>query len=829
MSRKNTDVFSKLSKNAKLSLRYSKRISGTFLSKSIEPIHIFLGILINEDSLGSRTVNAMGISIPELIKSLVGIVEIDTKFNIDDDLELNLSESTKSILREAYSLASRLAHVYVGTEHILLSIMRNNESELVKKLKSFGMDRNSFEDTLLNYATYPIGILAKPVMKTTMKGEESILSMFGTDLVEEARKGKIDPVIGREKEIQMIINILSRRKKNNPLIVGEAGVGKTVLVEALAQRIADGNVPQSLNDAKIINLDVSNIMAGSKKRGDVEEKMLGIIREVSTSSNTLLFIDEVHNVLNSGIPGVPSDMSSVLKPALLRGDFRCIGATTSAEYSKYMEEDNALVRRFQPILVEETSIKDTVKILKGIKSVLELHHNVKIASDAIEAAVRLSDRYISDRYLPDKAIDLLDEAAASRKLEVEKEYENIADLLAEARVLAGEKDSLTKKGKMSMAIKARNREDEIRKEISILEKKRKVKQRSKEYSVDVETVKEIVSKWSGIPVTTIGKNERLALLNLEKVLSSQVVGQEEAVKAVSSAIKRARTGISDDSRPWASFLFLGPTGVGKTELAKVLTKELFGDENRLIQIDMSEMMEMHSVSKLIGSPPGYVGYREGGQLTERIRRQPHSVILFDEIEKAHVDVLNILLQIFEYGHLTDGKGNKVNFKNTVIILTSNIGAEEIKEDKVLGFIANKDVGKSDEDIDKAYGTMKDTLMRKLKDVLRPELLNRLDDVVIFRSLTRKDALRVVDLLIVELNKRIRNMHIKIDVDENMRKRIVKEGFSEEYGARPLRRMVQDFIENALANYMLKDKEDVTVSKKMRILKVGFLNGDIVIK
>ncbi len=656
MRSKQDDVLYKLSENAKISLRYAGEISKQMASKEIRAVHIFLGILLNDNSLASKVLQLMGIDALATLKSVSGREGFDLKSS-PSRIELILSKEAKEILRNAYSIASSMAHVYVGTEHLVLSMLSQKTHPFTKSLVKQGLTFELFEENLMNFATYPLGILAKPKNMKKGKGmESSALDIFGVDITGLAKNNKLDPIVGRGEELEQIVNILSRRKKNNPVIVGEAGVGKTALVEALAQRIADGNVPLALKDSRIIMLDINSILAGSRMRGDVEEKMMAIVAEVSKSKDVILFIDEIHTIISSGMPGTTSDIASVLKPALTRDGFRCIGATTTAEYTRFFEEDNALVRRFQPVLVEETDIKDSIQILRRIRPILEKHHKVKVAAEAIESAVKLSHRYVSDRYLPDKAIDLLDEASATRKLEVESEFSEIPDLMSSIRVLEIEKDSLIKASNMKGAKAKEIEVENLRGKIKKLEKKRDIQRKSKEYEVNSDTVKKVVSKWTGIPMTTLGSDERSSLLNLEKSLEKSVVGQSEAVEAVSNAIKRARTGISAEDRPWASFLFLGPTGVGKTELAKAVTKELFGSEDRLIQIDMSEMMEMHSVSKLIGSPPGYVGYREGGQLTEQIRQQPHSVILFDEIEKAHIDVLNILLQILEYGHLTDGKG-----------------------------------------------------------------------------------------------------------------------------------------------------------------------------
>ncbi|HNW33269.1 MAG TPA: ATP-dependent Clp protease ATP-binding subunit, partial [Candidatus Dojkabacteria bacterium] len=598
-------------------------------------------------------------------------------------------------------------------------------------------------------------------------------------------------------------SILCRRRKNNVVIVGEAGVGKTVLVEGLAQRIASGNVPPSLRDAKIISLNVSDIMAGSKMRGDVEEKVTAIIEEVTQAENTILFIDEIHNIVAPGMPGSSSDIASVLKPALTQGNFRCIGATTTEDYSAYFETDNALARRFQPLFLEELSVESTLGVLKVIRPLLEKHHNVRISDEAILMATQLSDRYVADRYLPDKAIDVLDEASSSKKLGVEADFKDIEELKNQLKEIKLEKEDLISRWEMSDASKIQIKEDKIQERILLREKELSLEKGRKKNEITSEDVRNVISKWTGIPINTLGSQEKNALISLDLKLKAKVIGQDEACDAVSGAIKRARTGISDTDRPWASFLFLGPTGVGKTELAKVLSEELFGNTDNLIQIDMSEMMEMHSVSKLIGSPPGYVGFQQGGWLTERVRRHPHSVILFDEIEKAHPDVLTILLQIMEYGHLMDGRGKRVNFKNTVIILTSNIGAEEIRKSKILGFSEIKEKAeKNIKDERESYKHMKETLMEELKNTLRPELLNRLDEVVIFRSLNRVDARKIVKLLLFDLNNRLKEEKILVKLNSQAISYIVKESFSDEYGARPLRRFLQDKVENLLADYIL---------------------------
>ncbi|WKZ31448.1 MAG: ATP-dependent Clp protease ATP-binding subunit [Candidatus Dojkabacteria bacterium] len=831
---KKQNYFSKLSENARISIRFASDIATTLFDKEVTPLHLFLGILLNKESIGSKALTAMGVDTTQTLQKLAGttLLAFDRAKFEKNTKDILLSKESKDVIRVAYSIASSSSHVYVGTEHILLAILRQTDLKITQELEDAGLTYKFFKENLSNFATYPIGILAKPELQDDMDGEESQLGLLGQDLVELARDGVFDPLVGREDELEQIINVLSRRRKNNPVIIGDPGVGKTAIIEGLAQLIAAGTVPNSLMNTRLISLDVSALLAGSKLRGDVEEKVLAIISEVAESKDVILFIDEIHNILGTNFPGGGMDIAAVLKPALVRDDFRVIGATTTVEFSRYFEEDNALVRRFQPIFIEEPSIEESIEIMHRVEPILEKHHNVNISEEAIEASVRLSDRYVSDRFLPDKAIDLMDEAAASRRLQLEVKYKDLADLMGEYQAALRGKEKAVFEGDMETAKKMQQRERAIQDQMDQVKKKRTRSKYTSKYKVDVDAIQETISKWTGIPVTTISTEETDILKKLNERLGTKVVGQEEAVNAVASAIKRARTGISASDRPWASLLFLGPTGVGKTELAKVLTELLFGDEDRLIQIDMSELMEMHSISKLIGSPPGYVGYREGGQLTEKIRKRPHSVILFDEIEKAHPDVLNILLQIMEYGHLTDGKGHKVDFKNTVVILTSNIGAEEIRKDKVLGFAANLEKNqRSDSEIEAAFESMRDDLEKELKDTLRPELLNRLDDIVIFRSLTRKDARMIVSLLVDELNGRLRSKKISLSLDKDVVNKIVEDGFSEEYGARNLRRVLQDKVESALADYLLDSrngKSKKVNGEKAKRLSVVLKNGEIAI-
>ncbi len=808
--------FFALTKNARSAFQLSTVVAKRLGAREIEPLHLFVSLLLVKEGIASRMFRALNVDIDQTVSGFTGGMIISKVDKRSRDITFEISDSIRDVINRAFNIALENKHVYVGTEHLLVAVLEDPNQSFVKELIASGIKIDEIKRNIFHFATYPPGVLSKPEKDSTEKSP-SVLDMMGVDLTEMAEKGLLDPLVGREKELSQMITILSRRRKNNPIVVGEAGVGKTALVEGLAQRIVSGEVPDTLKGKRIISLDVAAVVAGSKMRGDMEEKMMAVINEISSSSKYILFIDEIHTILGMGAAGGGGlDLAGILKPALVHGGFKCVGATTLVDYNRFFDEDPALSRRFQQVLVEEASVDDTIHILKQVKPLLEAHHNVVITQEAIDSAAFLSDQYISDRYLPDKAIDLLDEACAVRRIEVEGKSEELNKALADYRSIRTDKEQALKEGSIEQAVELRRQEIEQKTIVSVLRKKQGKEKRSRKYWVDAYLVRELVSRWTGIPLSTISETESSELIKLDESLGKYVIGQNEAVCKVADAIKRARTGVTSGERPWASFLFLGPTGVGKTELAKILTKVLFGDEDRLIQIDMSEMMEMHSVSKLIGSPPGYVGYREGGQLTERVRQQPHSVILFDEIEKAHIDVLNILLQILEYGHLTDGKGRRVNFKNTVVILTSNIGAEEIRRDKILGFdvpVEKKD--RTDRDIERAYEGMKEVLEGELKEALPPELLNRLDDIVIFRSLTRKDARKIVDLLLDELNERLIDKRIKVSLSLEAKDFIVERGFSEEYGARPLRRTIQEFVETPVASYLLKYGGGVVSKGKVR--------------
>ena len=624
------------------------------------------------------------------------------------------------------------------------------------------------------------------------------MHQFGQDLTKKAEEGKLDPVIGRKQEIERVIEILSRRTKNNPCLIGEPGVGKTAAVEGLAQKIAAGDVPEILKDKRVVTLDISGMVAGSKYRGDFEERIKKALNEVKKAGDVILFIDEIHTIVGAGAAEGAIDAANILKPLLARGEIQLVGATTLNEYRKFIEKDAALERRFSPVTVNEPSEKDTIQILKGIRDKYEAHHNVKITDEAIEAAVKLSIRYVNDRFLPDKAIDLIDEASSRARLKTYTEPDSLKELQEEIEKTKNEKEEAVLNQKFEKAAELRDTEKALRDKFEKEQSKWKSKNTKSIVTITEENIAEVIANWTGIPAKKITEDENEKLKNLEKELHKRVIGQNEAVEAVSKAIRRGRVGLKDPNRPIGSFLFLGPTGVGKTELAKALAEALFGNENSMIRVDMSEFMEPHSVAKLIGAPPGYVGYDEGGQLTEKIRRRPYSVILFDEVEKAHPDVMNMLLQILEDGRLTDAQGRTVNFKNTVIIMTSNVGAKLITDKNKLGFAG----GNAEENKNQEYETIKKEVMGELKKQFRPELINRIDDIIVFHKLEDEDIKKIIDIMLVQVQNRLSAQNIKIDIDQSVKDLIAKKGVDSNYGARPLRRAIQNMLEDKIAEAIL---------------------------
>ena len=724
---------------------------------------------------------------------------------------LEYSPRLRYILEESQNEAVQLASEKVGTEHLLLTMLKDGDCVATRMLMTLNVNiQKLFQDLLL-----AAGIDPKEYMENQKDGETvgGIIDQYSTDLTQEAREGKLDPVIGREKEIARIMEILSRRTKNNPCLVGEPGVGKTAIVEGLARQIAEGIVPESMKDKRIMVLDLPGMIAGSKYRGEFEERMKKLIREVKTAGHIILFLDELHTIIGAGGAEGAIDASNILKPSLARGEMQLIGATTLTEYRKYIEKDAALERRFQPVTVEEPTEDECIRILEGLKEKYEAHHDVEIEEDALKAAVHMSCRYINDRFLPDKAIDVLDESCSKVKLRGFKVPENIVGTEIRCGKLEQEKEAALKAGDIEKASELHREQKEAEKKLEQAKKRFNKKNEKKKVPVTEEDVADVISMWTRIPVTRLNESESERLKKLDKTLEKRVIGQEEAIQALSKAVKRGRVGLKDPARPIGSFLFLGPTGVGKTELSKALAEALFGNEEDMIRVDMSEYMEKHSVSKMIGSPPGYVGHEDGGQLSEKVRRNPYSVILFDEIEKAHPDVFSILLQVLDDGHITDSQGRKVDFRNTVIIMTSNAGAKAIIEPKKLGFTQQEDQ-KAD------YKRMKANVMDEVKQLFRPEFLNRIDEIIVFHPLNEDNMKKIVGLMCKEVVQRAKEqLEIILVVRDSVKKHIVETGSDKKYGARPLRRAVQSQLEDKLAEALLNgeikrgDHVEAGISKK----------------
>ncbi len=758
--------------------------------------HLLLGILAEGTGAAATLLASEGITeekVAELLAEKVG-EGLPTSLSPDD-----FTPRSKRILEMSIAAARSISGGYVGTEHILLAIIEEGQSYAVAFLKELGVNPEELSSKILSASEGFSGAGKSAPAGKKSDGKCPTLDKFGRDLTAEAKAGKIDPVIGRGEEIQRVIQILTRRTKNNPCLIGEPGVGKTAIAEGLALKIADGEVPEILENKRVVSLDLTGMVAGTKYRGDFEERIKTALDEVKKSGDVILFIDELHTIVGAGSAEGSTDAANILKPSLARGELQVIGATTLNEYRKYIEKDAALERRFQPVTVGEPTEEEAVEILKGLRDKYEAHHHVKITDEAINAAVKLSSRYISDRYLPDKAIDLIDEAGSRVKLQSMTPPENIRLLEDEIKTISAEKTASVNAQDFEGAAKLRDREKEKTEQLKKLKEQWHESNRHAGGEVTAEEIAEIVSGWTGIPATTLTEEEGQKLLRLEDTLHKRLVGQDEAVSAVSRAIRRGRVGLKDPKRPTGSFLFLGPTGVGKTELCKTLAETMFGSENAVIRFDMSEYMEKHTVSRLVGSPPGYVGYDEGGQLTEAVRRKPYSVVLFDEIEKAHPDIFNILLQILDDGVLTDSQGRKVNFKNTVIIMTSNVGARAISEQKSLGF-GDKDTAAKD---DKA---IKDEVMTALKAQFRPEFLNRIDDIIVFKQLEKDDITEIARRLLKVLSDRIfDNMEITLSFTEKAVEKLADAGFDKVYGARPLRRAIQNAIEDSLSEEILSGK------------------------
>lgn len=755
--------------------------------------HILIGILKENTSRGAELLAEKGITldkVEDLIRENTGVGN-PTALSPED-----FTPTAKRILEMSFQIARGMRNSFVGTEHLLLALLREGDSGAVKLIRAFSVDEESLLEEFVNDLTRSDSDYRNSKSGKKGKSNTPTLDEFGTDLTEKAQNGGIDPVIGREKEIERVIQILSRRTKNNPCLIGEPGVGKTAIAEGLALKIVKGEVPELLEGKKIVALDLTSMVAGTKYRGDFEERIKKAMDEVKKAKNVILFIDEVHTLIGAGAAEGAVDAANILKPALARGEIQVIGATTIDEYRKNIEKDAALERRFQSVMVGEPTEEEAIEILKGLRDKYEAHHKVKISDEAIENAVKMSSRYIADRFLPDKAIDLIDEAASRVRLKAFTVPPNLKSMEQEIKRLQQEKASAVKSQDFESAAKYRDKEKEL--QTLLDEEKEKWRNASGRElkEVTTEDIANVVSSWSGIPVTQLTKEESERLLNMEKILHERIVGQDKAVSAVAKAIRRGRVGIKNPARPLGSFIFLGPTGVGKTELCKSLAEAMFGSEDAIIKLDMSEYMEKHTVSKLIGSPPGYVGFDEGGQLTEKIRRKPYSVVLFDEIEKAHPDVFNMLLQILEDGVLTDSKGRKVSFKNSIIIMTSNVGASKIVDNKsALGFGGEENEKRNIEDL----------VMEDLKKTFKPEFLNRIDEIIVFNRLEKDDIKEIAKRMLKSLKKRLADMDMEIEFTDAAIDSLADAGFDNVYGARPLRRAIQQKIEDPLSELILENK------------------------
>lgn len=790
---------SKFTVQAKAALEYAQYIVEQFRHSYLGTEHLLVGLLHVPNSVAKAAANECGITEEDLVEKMREVLGFGRGSNV---ISREYTPRVKRVIELSSAIASQMGVMSIGTEHLLLAILRERNSVAVRLMDILGANTNKMVSIIMgmvsveNQGKVSNGFTSNQV-KGKVKSITPTLDKYSRDLTELAKEDKFDPIVGREKEIERITQILSRRTKNNPCLVGEPGVGKTAVVEGLAQKIAQGVVPELLKDKRVVSLDLSSMISGTKYRGEFEERINKVLDEVRLAGNIILFIDELHTIIGAGAAEGAMDASNILKPPLSRGEIQLVGATTLEEYRKHIEKDAALERRFQPVKVEEPTEIETLSILAGIKDKYESHHQVQITKEALEAAVRLSSRYITDRFLPDKAIDLIDEAASRVRLKSYISPEHIKELEIKLEACRIQKEEAIINEEYTRASKIKQKEDELKEEV-IKAKREWESTHTKDCQiVGEEEIAEVVSNWTHIPVSRLATEEVERLKNLENILHERVIGQDEATNAVAKAVRRGRVGLKDPNRPIGSFLFLGPTGVGKTELTKALAEAIFGDENAMIRVDMSEYMEKHAVSKLIGSPPGYVGYEEGGQLTEKVRRKPYCVILFDEIEKAHPDVFNILLQILDDGHITDSSGRHVNFKNTIIIMTSNLGARNIIQPKQVGFISTVDEKKN-------YEQMKKNVMDELKRAFRPEFLNRIDETLVFHSLTTDHIKQIAEVMIKDLTKRItKNVGIEIELTTEALDFLAEKGYDKAYGARPLKRTIQSYIEDQLADAILE--------------------------
>ncbi|BAK14608.1 ATP-dependent Clp protease ATP-binding subunit ClpC [Solibacillus kalamii] len=805
-------MFNRFTQRAQKVLQLAQEEAIRLKHKEIGTEHILLGLIREGGGIAAKALEAINIS-PQMIET--GIEELVGKGTEDVGPIVHYTPRAKKVIELSLDESRKLGHAYVGTEHILLALIREGEGVAARVLANTGVSINKArQQVLLLLGNNDSNTSGNSSMTQTVN--TPTLDSLARDLTAVAREGSLDPVIGRSKEITRVVEVLSRRTKNNPVLIGEPGVGKTAIAEGLAQQIINNEVPETLRDKRVMTLDMGTVVAGTKYRGEFEDRLKKVMDEIRQAGNIILFIDELHTLIGAGGAEGAIDASNILKPSLARGELQCIGATTLDEYRKYIEKDAALERRFQPIQVDEPSVEETIQIINGLRDRYEAHHRVKISDEAVEAAAKLSDRYISDRFLPDKAIDLIDEAGSKVRLRSYTVPPNLKELEDKLEGIKSEKNAAVSGQEFEKAAALRDTEQKLKQELEQLKKEWKEKQGKEESTVYVDDIAQVVAMWTGIPVSKIAQAESAKLLNLEEELHKRVVGQGEAVEAISRAIRRARAGLKDPKRPIGSFIFLGPTGVGKTELARALAEVMFGDEDAMIRVDMSEYMEKHSTSRLVGSPPGYVGFDDGGQLTEKVRRKPYSVVLLDEIEKAHPDVFNILLQVLEDGRLTDSKGRVVDFRNTVVIMTSNVGADALKYRKHVGFGAGLNASK-DKD-------MKSTMLEELKKAFRPEFLNRIDEMIVFHSLEKDHLKEIVSLMANSLKKRLKEQDIELQLTDAALEKISEEGYDPQYGARPLRRALQKHVEDRLSEELLKGTLD-----KTQTVVLDYVNDEFVVR
>lgn len=790
----------KFTKRAEKALEYAGDLAQGFGHNYIGTEHILYGLVKEGSGVASQVLNMQKITAENVVEEIEVLIGKGDKSQ--NRGEIGFTPRSKRVIENAFLEARKLGSEFIGTEHLLIGIMREGDSVAVRIMMDLNVNPQKLYNEIVKVINEDENAGANDKQpKGKARGsynQTPTLNQYGTDLTKKATEGKLDPVIGRKDEIQRVIQILSRRTKNNPCLIGEPGVGKTAVAEGLAERIIAEDVPEMLKNKRVVSLDIASMVAGAKYRGDFEERIKKCLEEVKKAGDVILFIDEVHTIVGAGSAEGAVDAANILKPLLARGEVQVIGATTLNEYRKYIEKDSALERRFSPVTVGEPTNEETIEILKGIRDRYEAHHNVKITDEAIKAAVELSTRYINDRFLPDKAIDLVDEAASRVKMRTYTQPDTLKKLEEEISAMNKEKDDAIKVQDFEKAASLRDKINVEKEKLQKEKEKWESKNTKSITTLTEEDIAEVVASWTGVPVKKLTQTENEKLRNLEQTLHQRVIGQNEAVDAVAKAIRRGRVGLKDPNRPIGSFLFLGPTGVGKTELSKALAESLFGNEDAMIRIDMSEYMEGHSVSKLIGSPPGYVGFDEGGQLTEKIRRKPYSVILFDEIEKAHPDVMNMLLQILDDGRLTDAQGRTVNFKNTVIIMTSNIGARLITDKTTLGFSA----GDKKEESQKEYETIKKDVMGELKKQFRPEFINRIDEIIVFHKLNEEDIKQIIDIMLNQVTKRMAEKSYKFEIDNSVKELIAKKGVDTDYGARPLKRAIQNILEDKIAEEIL---------------------------